>query len=312
VNGAARSVPAPPAGKPPSRSHRALRAFFRALSPAFPGLTASAAGVLFRTPPRHRSSAAELETLASGRVSALRAGGQRIATWTWGHGPPVLLVHGWGSRGARLYSFVRPLTDAGFSVVAFDAPGHGDSAGRLSSLPQFVVALQAAADAAGPLAGILAHSMGGAASTIAMARGLSAGRAVFLAPSANPGTYTLRFAAALGLAEPARLRMQRSLEKRLGFRWEDFDVPKAARMLRVPVLMFHDRDDTDVPWSDGEELASAWPDALLVTTQGLGHRRIVHDAAVVQRAVEFLAHGSQRLVWPPSGRPARVDFAATL
>ena len=223
----------------------------------------------------------------------------------------MLLVHGWGSRGARLYSFVRPLVDAGFSVVAFDAPGHGASAGRLSSLPQFIAALQAAADATGPLAGLVAHSMGGAASTIAMARGLSVRRAVFLAPSANPGTYTARFAAALGIAEPVRLRMQSSLEKRFGFRWEDFDVPQAARSLRAPALIFHDRDDTEVHVSDGEEIAAAWPGALLVTTQGLGHRRIVHDAAVVERSVEFLAHGSEQLIWPPTGRPARLDFATT-
>ena len=57
----------------------------------------------------------------------------------------------WGSRGARLGSFVAPLTGAGFSVLGFDAPGHGASAGRLSSLPQFIAAIREIGDRLGPL-----------------------------------------------------------------------------------------------------------------------------------------------------------------
>ena len=41
-----------------------------------------------------------------------------------------LLVHGWEGRGAQLGSLVGPLVEAGLSVVAFDAPAHGDSPGN--------------------------------------------------------------------------------------------------------------------------------------------------------------------------------------
>jgi pimeloyl-ACP methyl ester carboxylesterase len=59
--------------------------------------------------------------------------------------------------------------------------------------------------------------------------------------------------------------------------------------MTAPLLVFHDRDDRDVAWTDGEAIAAAWPGAELVSTAGLGHRRIVHDPGVVARAVAFLA-----------------------
>jgi pimeloyl-ACP methyl ester carboxylesterase len=265
-----------------------FRALFRGLSPIFPVATAELALALFRRPPRHRDSESERAALAKGERTDLSLGGRPLAIWRWGKGPAVLLVHGWGSRGSRLASFITPLTDSGFSVVAFDAPGHGASAGRLSSLPQFISAIQAVAREIGGVEAIVAHSMGGAATTLAIERGLRAGRAVFLAPAADPAGYSERFAAMVGLSPAVLTRMRRSIERRFEERWEDFDVLSAARTMTAPLLVFHDRDDSDVAWTDGAAIASAWPGAELVSTTGLGHRRIVHDPAVVSRAVAFV------------------------
>src|SRR5215468_8096629 len=114
----------------------ALRTTFPVLSAVAPPLAARLAGRLFATPPRHKTSEREWIVLSRATPGRVRCGRRTIATWSWGEGPTVLLVHGWGSRGARLHSFVEPLVAAGYRVVAFDAPGHGDTAGRTSSLPE--------------------------------------------------------------------------------------------------------------------------------------------------------------------------------
>jgi pimeloyl-ACP methyl ester carboxylesterase len=267
----------------------AFRLLFRGLSRVSPAAAAALAMVLFRRPPPRRDSAEERDALANAERLFLWLDGKPLAAWRWGHGPAVLLVHGWGSRGSRLVSFVAPLTEAGYSVVAFDAPGHGASAGRLSSLPQFIAAIEAVARHVGSVEGIVAHSMGGAATTLAMARGLPVRRVVFLAPAADPAGYSERFAELLGLTPDVLGRMKQSIERRFGTPWDDFDVLRAARRMTAPLLVFHDRDDRDVAWTDGEAIAAAWPGAELVSTAGLGHRRIVHDPDVVARAVAFLA-----------------------
>jgi pimeloyl-ACP methyl ester carboxylesterase len=273
-----------------SSSVRFLRAGLRALSFAAPPLAVRAAAALFRTPPRHKTSEAERLLLEAGRPRRLRVGSGEIATWEWGEkkGPTVLLVHGWGSRAARLGSFVAPLTDAGYSVVAFDAPAHGDSSGRLSSLPQFMEAVLTVARTRESIHAVVAHSMGGAAAALAMGRGLEAERAVFLAPAANPGSYTRLFAEILGIPPPIRESMERRFEQQFGIRWEEFDVPTRVWSFSTPLLVFHDREDREVAWSDGDAIARAWPKAELVTTHGLGHTKIVHDPDIVRRAVAFL------------------------
>ena len=265
-----------------------MRGIFRGLAPIAPIVAAELAAALFRRPPGRKDSASERTALASGEKTTLSLDGRRLAVWRWGRGPAILLVHGWGSRGARLASFIEPLTAAGYSVVAFDAPGHGASAGKLSSLPQFIRSIEAVARRFGPIEAVVAHSMGGAATTLAMGRGLPIRRAVFLAPAADPAGYTEIFAETVGLTPALLARMKAKIERRFGARWEEFDVLAAARKLTSPLLVFHDPDDRDVAWSDGAAIVAAWPGAELVSTSGLGHRRIVQDPAVVSRAVGFL------------------------
>jgi pimeloyl-ACP methyl ester carboxylesterase len=282
-------MPDPP--RPPKSTNvrfATMRGVLSGLSRVSPGTAASIAMVLFRRPPRHRRSDLSPSAFDSGQRVDLVLDGRRLAVWRWGAGPTVLLVHGWGSRGVRLSDFVGPLTRAGFSVLAFDAPGHGASAGRLSSLPQFIAAIRTIGERLGPLRAVVAHSMGGAATTLAVARGLDVERAVFLAPAADPAGYSERFASVFGLTDEVISRMKRGLERRFGTPWKDFDVLAAAATLSAPLLVVHDSDDRDVPLTDGASIAAAWPGARLVTTNGLGHRRIVHDPAVVERAVAFL------------------------
>lgn len=56
-------------------------------------------------------------------------------------------------------------------------------------------------------------------------------------------------------------------------------------------LVVHDEDDVDVPWQDGKTYAEAWPGSRLMTTTGLGHRRIVREPEVLAAVAEFFKDG---------------------
>jgi predicted ATPase len=60
------------------------------------------------------------------------------------------------------------------------------------------------------------------------------------------------------------------------------------------MLVIHDQDDREVPWADGAAIAAAALDARLVTTHGLGHRRILRDPSVIEASVDFVA-GERKL-----------------
>jgi pimeloyl-ACP methyl ester carboxylesterase len=267
----------------------ALRAAFRTVGPLAPALAARWAEALFCRPPRQVARANEEAFIASGRAFAVEADGHRYAAWEWGAGPTVLAVHGWGSRAGRFHLLAAALAAAGRRVVAFDAPGHGRSTGRRSSMIEFARAVRAVAEAAGPVHGVVGHSLGGAAIALALSEGLEARRAALIATPADPGAYSVLFAELLGIPTAVREAMQRNLESRFSRRWSDLHVPTLVRGAAIPALVVHDADDHDVPWREGEAIAASWPGAELVTTHGLGHRAILRDPAVVERVTAFLS-----------------------
>src|SRR5437867_8848785 len=140
-----------------------LRPGIRALSALAPGLAARVAERMLLTPARHSAPPQEIAALASARRTIVRVEETALSTWTWGHGPRVLLVHGWAGRGGQLAAFVPPLLARGFSVVTFDAPGHGASPAPQTSVVAFTGAVRAVAAALGPIRGVVAHSLGAVA-----------------------------------------------------------------------------------------------------------------------------------------------------
>ena len=89
----------------------------------------------------------------------------RFAVTSGARGPVVYFAHGWGGRGSQLTAYVEPLVAAGYRVVLFDAPAHGDSgpgpAGpRRTHGVEFGKALDAVSARFGPAHAVIAHSLG--------------------------------------------------------------------------------------------------------------------------------------------------------
>jgi len=211
-----------------------------------------------------------------------------MKAWSWGEGPIVLLVHGWNGRATQLGAFVAPLLERGYRVVAFDAFGHGESSGNRMSLPELASCIQKVAGELGDVHGVIAHSMGGAATTLALSQGLEIERAVFISPPADPRAFLNAFSASLGLTDAVRQRVQRRIEDRVGMPMESMLANTIALSMRTPLLVIHDRDDKEVPLQVGQSIADAWPDAELIVTEGLGHQRILRAEAVTNFAASFI------------------------
>lgn len=266
-----------------------LRTAFRTVGTIAPGVAARWAETIFCSPPRYEARPGEEAFLATGTRLTVRNDDQDLAVWSWGSGSSVLMAHGWGSRAGRFSALAAALMQSGFRVVVFDAPAHGESMGSQASLPQFSRALQAVAAAVGPVHSLIGHSLGGAAVSLALREGLSARRAVLLAPPADVVLFSHAFAEHLRIPTRVRTVMRRNLETRLRFRFEELHIPTLARGMTAAALIVHDRDDPDVPYAHGEEIAGAWPGAELMTTRGLGHRALLRDPDVIRRTVAFLS-----------------------
>lgn len=266
-----------------------VRGALRILSRTSPGVASRLAMDLFMTPRRHRTPDREKALLADATPFDVRLGDSTtIKAWSWGEGPLVLLVHGWEGRGSQLASFVRPLVGDGYRVVAFDAPGHGASDGNRSSLPHFTYAIRGVAEATAEPHAIIAHSLGCAAATLALKERLGANRLVFISPPLEPVDYTARFGEILDLDPEIVQGLQRRIEQRFLRKWSDYSLSLTAKEMTAPLLVIHDRDDRETYWSEGNALSEVWPGARMISTSGLGHRRILRDAEVIEAAVAFV------------------------
>ncbi|MCV2891072.1 alpha/beta hydrolase [Ruegeria aquimaris] len=269
---------------------RLTRAAAALASRAVPGLSAGVLERLFTTPRRYALRPHEADRMASAQRGHLDlAEGLRIPLYRWGNGPTVLLIHGMSGRGSQMAGFAAPLVAAGFSVVAFDAPGHGAAPGKRFSLPEHAQVVLQVARHLGPLAGVVAHSVGAAAMTLALSEGAETGRLVYFAPPEDMEGHLFRVARLLGFSTRVAGRTKRRLETRLGVPMEALRGRDIARTMTRPLLVFHDRGDGMVPFSDGATLIRHWPSARLVATEGLGHARILRDPEALDRTVRFLA-----------------------
>jgi pimeloyl-ACP methyl ester carboxylesterase len=264
---------------------------FAASALLFPELAGAWAERLFLTPPRNGGAAAALD-LIDARASLFEHKGRHIATWRWGSrdAPAVILAHGWGGYAAQMRAFVFPLLSAGYQVIAYDQPAHGVSEGRLTGLPDFADLLADIAWHHGGARAFIGHSLGGAAGALALATGrVRFEKVVLVSPPADLVGYSRRFARWYWMPEAVRRAMQAAIEERYGVLWENLEVARLASRLHAPALVIHDRDDRMVPWTQGAQVAHLWPGARLMSTDGLGHGRILGDDAVTRAAADFIA-----------------------
>ncbi len=202
--------------------------------------------------------------------------------------PKVLLVHGWAGDAQQWRALGDRLAAAGLDPVLLDLPAHGRSDGRRSTLPQWVRALFAVTASLGPWHGVVAHSLGALAGAHALARGLPAARLALVATSPPPRLFLRWFASGLGPGEVLAQQMQGRIEQREGVPLAQFEPDWLGQHLRQPTLLLHDREDRVAPLATAQALATALPQAEIVLSSGLGHRRILDDEATLARLTQFL------------------------
>ncbi|MHA6693591.1 alpha/beta fold hydrolase [Homoserinimonas sp. A520] len=267
---------------------------FRLMERLAPPLAAEAAYALwFSTGRPKRVHPTEQAVIDQATVSTLRVGGKRVAVYTWGNGPrPVLLVHGWQGRAAEFAELVRELRAKDRTIIAFDAPGHGASAGRRPDIRDFADVIGAIGRRYGDFAAIVAHSFGSPASALAIRSGTRARRLVSVGGVAELSYLATSFGRMLDLGPRTMDGLTRKIEQRR-FRavpdlWTTLSATTAP-LAEIPLLIIHDHDDLVVAAAQAEALAAAHPHSVTLFTSGLGHHRILRDDAVLDAVGEFVS-----------------------
>ena len=243
--------------------------------------------VKFNVPQRERKfiSKSAISTMSMPRLEAdveiyrMEAEGER-----------VLLVHGWNGRAGQFHAIAQSCHDAGLDVTALDLPGHGKSDDRHTALPEFVDAISEIYAHHGPFDHVIGHSIGAIAVLNGPRFGLKFKKIVTISiPATKVRSLFQSFTEMFGLSveKYTDLLIERA-SKKYNADPNSFDPCIVSKDLDSEVLIIHCRDDEDAGVSESIQLNAMVEGSELYIASGLGHRRILRDAEVVSRVVDFL------------------------
>lgn len=220
--------------------------------------------------------------------------GYRINGFLWNKGGDkrILIVHGFESQAFNFESYIAPLLKKNYEVIACDAPAHGNSSGKTVNALRYRNMLLKLNQHYGKLDGIIAHSFGGLAATLAteaMPKG-NYDKLVLIAPATETSSAIQSFFKALQIPETVLPAFEEYVLQLAQNPVSWYSIKRVLPLLNANVLWFHDEEDDICPTTDAKKVeALHLPHVEFVFTQGLGHRKIYRDNQVRKRIFDFLS-----------------------
>jgi pimeloyl-ACP methyl ester carboxylesterase len=254
-------------------------------------LTVQFAARLFTSPIKHPIPKRELEMerLTRQEVLLIPSIQKRINVYHSGASlKKILLVHGWSGRGTQLVKFAEAFEKLGFQIVSFDAPAHGKSPGNTTSMLEFIGSIFEIEKQFGPFEAAIGHSLGGMSLLNAVKQGLQIKRLTIIGSGDIVKDIIDDFVKKLQLNSKIGDLLRIHFEKKSNRTMDSYSSFHAAAEISIPVLIIHDENDEEVPVSCAHHIHQHLKNGDLMITQNLGHRKILGDAAVIQKTIQFI------------------------
>ncbi len=271
-----------------------LKKLFSSMSIVAPRLTASYAFKKFMTPRKLRSTPFPKELLQSAAEYYLPYEGKRLKVYSWGfHGPKVLLVHGWESKAATFRNIIPTLLEAGFSVISFDAPAHGNSGGKTLTMPRYAGAIKLICDYHandGGVQYVLGHSFGGLTAAYTLSEyDLNIQKLVLVSMPTNVKRIIGEFCGFLGFSSTIADKMIDKVESLTEKPIDSFGILNMKDEIKAKsILAIHDTQDRQVSYAHMEEMIANWDKPNYITTSSLGHNKTIKNPEIIGRISNFL------------------------
>ncbi|HLO16800.1 MAG TPA: alpha/beta hydrolase [Anaerolineales bacterium] len=246
----------------------------------------------FFSPSKYEVKETEREVIEWGNNYRIPFEGGELAVNVWGsNGPVVLLMHGWGGARAQMTGFVDPLLFAGYRVVAYDQPAHGDSDGTMTNLLEIAPTMDLIAQREGKFHGIIAHSFGSLITSYVLVKwGFPPpARLVYFGAFNRLMDSLPRFQVLAGLSDEIMEGFREMLYEKFGRDvLESITNETLTPRINIPALMFHDIADNVTPVEDSRLIARVWKQAQFIETEGLSHRGALQSKSIHEQVVKFL------------------------
>ncbi len=239
-----------------------------------------------KRPPMSETEAAAMELA----VPILECSWSNNAAWSWGNGPCVLLVHGWGGRASQMAHIGVSLASRGMRAIAFDVAGHGESGENVARWRFFIRDICRMSRTFGPVAGYIGHSAGGLSMMAARRSGaLTPSKFVCICAPSHPHPPIRGLAQRLNPREAVLDCYRKFLGEEFQITWSALETGEAFADAGPDLLLCYDHKDRFVDHSDGDKIHARCPGSKLLKSSAHGHTRILAAPDVISAAVDFVA-----------------------
>lgn len=253
----------------------------------------------FCQPDRTEEKAIDRKLLSSAYSFDVPFEGQVLKAYKWGEGKMILLVHGWGSRASHMAFLARYLANAGFSVVAYDCPGHGRSIYNnenvRTNLPEYCRSIYHMNTQFGPFYGIIGHSLGATASALTLSGQanlagykINAEKLVMISAPSGVRSMVTHFCNKQGLEEDAHHNMVELLEAEFPLKVRDYEIKDALSRIPSDILVVHDKEDEEIEIEEARIMVQGHEQVQFLETSGEGHRKILISRELFRSVKGFL------------------------
>lgn len=290
-------------------AYRSIGAYLNTLTKILPRTAGRKGFELFCQPQRTRLAKNHIEFLGNSRQLDFDFNGINIKTYHWGYGPrKVLFVHGWQSHSYRWKKYIEQFPADQFTLIAYDAPGHGQSAGNQFTVPLNAYLIAELAELYSGFEVVVAHSIGSISVLYALAHyhHIDIKRVVAMASPSKVEEFFAFYVKVLRL-KPHTIRQIRNefqihVKQNIG----RINLAAFAARVNIPGLIIHDEDDPETPYYNALELLASWRGSHLVTTKGLGHN--LRSEIVVKAVTDYVTHGHLPNTARTTGNSVKSEF----
>ncbi len=243
---------------------------------------------LFSSPQKGRLKEDENEYLNSAIQEDIYHNNISIRTYHWkGSKETILLVHGWESNTYRWKPLIETLTSRNYSVVALDAPAHGNSGGRYFNAILYSQCIRVVANKF-KVNTIVGHSVGGTSSIISQHGTLlkSLQNIVSLGAPSDFIDIFKRYETMMGYNQRVSQGIKQYVLKEFNHLPEYFSAANFSKDIKANFLVVHDKKDRVVPYTDGLKFKKAHDKIQFIKTEGFGHR--LKNDTVHNYVIDFL------------------------
>lgn len=245
---------------------------------------------LFVSPRKGKLSKDELPSFLKGSsIESILVDDVHVQVYRWKNdGDRILLVHGWESNSARWEECVERLHDLGYEVIAFDAPAHGLSEGKILHVPLFAQCIAKVQEKF--KANIAIGHSAGAMSLIYHAYAFHPKtefeKLVLLGSPSEMTRIINDMAKILGTEKRIIKELDTFFKQKFGFYFHEFSIAEFAKTVKADTLVIHDKYDRVANVKAARAIAENLEKGQLRITEGQGHS--LNKAKVIDHYVNFI------------------------